>query len=40
MDTKLAGRIGGMTTARRGKKYYQEIQKKSVESRNAKKIKV
>lgn len=32
------GRIGGKKTALRGKAYYQEIQKKSVASRKAKKL--
>jgi hypothetical protein len=35
MDTKDAGRIGGLKTAKRGKKYYQEIQKKSAAARSA-----
>ncbi len=37
MDTKKAGQMGGKQTAKRGKKYYQQIQKKSVAARLANK---
>ncbi len=35
--TEEAGRKGGKTTAKRGKRYYREIQKKSVAARLANK---
>ena len=35
--TKEAGRRGGLQTAKRGKKYYREIQKLGVAARMAKK---
>lgn len=33
MDTKKAGKIGGLRTAKRGKEYYQQIQKLGVKAR-------
>ena len=36
MDVKTAGSKGGKMTAKRGKKYYQEIQKLSTEARKKK----
>ena len=36
MDVKTAGSKGGKMTAKRGKKYYQEIQKLSTEARRKK----
>ena len=33
MDTKIAGSIGGRATAKRGEKYYRNLQKLSVKAR-------
>ncbi len=36
MDTKIAGRKGGLKTAEKGPKYFKKIQKLSVEARRKK----